>query len=334
MLLEGRWVRSAAFLISGRETCFNIHLSSAIINDLTHTDLATGDIQMKSIAFIGLGVMGYPMAGHLAKAGLAVKVWNRSPEKASQWASDYDGEACATIAEAVDKADLVLTCVGADPDLREVYYGPGGIIENAPRGAVLVDHTTASAGIAEELYEAAAAAGQPFIDAPVSGGQQGAENGQLTIMCGGEEQAFDGVRETLGLYSKALNLMGPAGSGQKTKMVNQIAIAGLVQGLSEAIQFAEQANLDVSRVIDVISKGAAQSWQMENRSATMIAGEFDHGFAVDWMRKDLSICLEEARRNGSKLPVAALVDQFYGDVQDMGGRRWDTSSLVQRLRKR
>lgn len=288
---------------------------------------------MKNIAFIGLGVMGYPMAGHLANAGLTVNVWNRSPEKASQWADEYDGEACITIADAVHGADVVLTCVGADPDLREVFLGNQGIIANAPKGAVLVDHTTASAGIAEELCEAAVAAGQYFIDAPVSGGQQGAENGQLTIMCGGEEDAFNRVRKTLSLYAKALNLMGPAGSGQKTKMVNQIAIAGLVQSLSEAVHFAEQADLDVAKVIDVISKGAAQSWQMENRSATMIAGEFDHGFAVDWMRKDLAICLEEARRNGAKLPVAALVDQFYGDVQEMGGQRWDTSSLVQRLRK-
>ena len=288
---------------------------------------------MKNIAFIGLGVIGYPMAGHLANAGLAVNVWNRSPEKASNWANDYSGEACTTIAEAVSKADVVLTCVGADPDLRQVFLGDAGIIANAPKGAVLVDHTTASAGIAEELYDAAASAGQSFLDAPVSGGQQGAEKGQLTIMCGGDQDAYNRVQKTLSLYAKALNLMGPAGSGQKTKMVNQIAIAGLVQGLSEAIHFAEQADLEVSRVIDVISKGAAQSWQMENRSATMIAGEFDHGFAVDWMRKDLAICLEEARRNGSKLPVAALVDQFYGDVQDMGGRRWDTSSLVQRLRK-
>ncbi|MCK7543178.1 NAD(P)-dependent oxidoreductase [Marinobacter bryozoorum] len=287
---------------------------------------------MKNIAFIGLGVMGYPMAGHLANAGLTVNVWNRSPEKSSQWATEYDGEACTTIAEAVHGADVVLTCVGADPDLREVYLGDQGIIANAPKGAVLVDHTTASAGIAEELSEAASAAGQHFIDAPVSGGQQGAENGQLTIMCGGEEDPFTRVSKTLSLYAKALNLMGPAGSGQKTKMVNQVAIAGLVQGLSEAIHFAEQANLDVSKVIDVISKGAARSWQMENRSATMIAGEFEHGFAVDWMRKDLAICLEEARRNGAKLPVAALVDQFYADVQDMGGRRWDTSSLIQRLR--
>ena len=289
---------------------------------------------MKNIAFFGLGVMGYPMAGHLANAGLAVKVWNRSPAKASNWAKEYTGEACITIADAVDKADIVMTCVGADPDLRDIYLGPHGIIANAPKGAILVDHTTASADIAEQLDDAAANAGQEFLDAPVSGGQQGAENGQLTIMCGGHQNAYDRIRKTLSLYAKALNLMGPAGSGQKTKMVNQIAIAGLVEGLSEAIHFAEQADLDVTRVIDVISRGAAQSWQMDNRSATMIAGEFDHGFAVDWMRKDLAICLEEARRNGAKLPVAALVDQFYGDVQEMGGRRWDTSSLLQRLRNR
>ncbi len=289
---------------------------------------------MKNLAFIGLGVMGFPMAGHLANAGLTVNVWNRSSGKATRWASEYSGTACATVADAVKGADLVLTCVGADPDLREVYLGEQGIIANAPEGAVLVDHTTASAGMAEELATAAAAAGQRFMDAPVSGGQQGAENGQLTIMCGGDEQVFESVRKTLSLYAQAINLMGPAGSGQKTKMVNQIAVAGVVQGLSEAIHFAEQAGLDVVRAIDVISRGAAQSWQMENRSTTMIAGEFDHGFAVDWMRKDLAICLEEARRNGARLPVTALVDQFYAEVQDMGGQRWDTSSLVQRLRSR
>ena len=289
---------------------------------------------MKNLAFIGLGVMGYPMAGHLANAGLTVNVWNRSPDKATRWAGEYAGAACTTIADAVRDAELVLTCVGADPDLREVYLGEKGIIANAPEGAILVDHTTASAGVAEELGSAAAAAGQHFMDAPVSGGQQGAENGQLTIMCGGDELVFERARKTLSLYARAINLMGPAGSGQKTKMVNQIAVAGVVQGLAEAIHFAEQAGLDTARVIDVISRGAAQSWQMENRSATMIAGEFDHGFAVGWMRKDLAICLEEARRNGAKLPVTALVDQFYAEVQDMGGKRWDTSSLVQRLRRR
>jgi len=284
-------------------------------------------------AFIGLGVMGYPMAGHLANAGYDVRVWNRTFSKAEAWTKDYSGTACQSIAEAVWNADIVLTCVGADKDLLAVYEGSEGIISNAPEGAILVDHTTASAGIAEQLAQSAKARSQGFIDAPVSGGQQGAENGQLTIMCGGEQPIFERAKPILECYSRALNLMGPAGSGQKTKMVNQIAIAGLVQGLSEALHFAEQAELDVRKVVDVISKGAAQSWQMENRSGTMIDGKFDYGFAVDWMRKDLGICLEEARQNGAKLPVTALVDQFYGDVQDMGGRRWDTSSLIQRLRK-
>ncbi|WP_297794664.1 NAD(P)-dependent oxidoreductase [uncultured Marinobacter sp.] len=284
-------------------------------------------------AFIGLGVMGYPMAGHLANAGYDVRVWNRTFSKAEAWKRDYSGTACQSIAETVRNADIVLTCVGADKDLLAVYEGSEGIISNAPEGAILVDHTTASAGIAEQLAQSSKAKSQSFIDAPVSGGQQGAENGQLTIMCGGEPEIFERAKSVLECYSKALNLMGPAGSGQKTKMVNQIAIAGLVQGLSEALHFAEQAELDVRKVVDVISKGAAQSWQMENRSGTMIDGKFDYGFAVDWMRKDLGICLEEARQNGAKLPVAALVDQFYGDVQDMGGRRWDTSSLIQRLRK-
>lgn len=285
-------------------------------------------------AFIGLGVMGYPMAGHLAKAGLLVKVWNRSSEKAEKWAAEYSGTACETISEAVRNADFVMTCVGADKDLLAVYEGPEGIIENAPRGTTLIDHTTASAGIAEQLSAIAAKAGQSFIDAPVSGGQQGAENGQLTIMCGGEQADYDKAAPVMEHYARAINLMGPAGSGQKTKMVNQIAIAGLIQGLSEALHFAEQADLDFRKVVDVISKGAAQSWQMENRSATMADGKFDYGFAVDWMRKDLGICLQEANRNGATLPVTALVDQFYGDVQKMGGNRWDTSSLIQRLRKK
>lgn len=274
------------------------------------------------------------MAGHLASAGLEVRVWNRSPDKARNWAEQHKGTASASIAEAVRGADIVIVCVGADPDLRAVFEGPDGILANAPSGALLVDHTTASAGIAELLSKQAAGYGQHFIDAPVSGGQQGAENGQLTIMCGGEPEAFEKARPVLAHYARALNLMGPAGSGQKTKMVNQIAIAGLIQGLSEALHFAEQADLDVRKVVDVISRGAAQSWQMENRSGTMIDGQFEHGFAVDWMRKDLGIVLDEARRNGARLPVAALVDQFYGDVQDMGGNRWDTSSLIQRLRKK
>ncbi len=288
---------------------------------------------MTTATFIGLGVMGYPMAGHLANAGLTVRVWNRSAEKSLQWAREYSGTACKTIEEAVEGADFVMTCVGADKDLIAVYEGNDGILAHAEFGAILVDHTTASAGVAERLSEASQKAGMGFIDAPVSGGQQGAQNGQLTIMCGGTEPDYAKAQPLLQHYAKALNLMGPAGSGQKTKMVNQIAIAGLVQGLSEALHFAEQANLDVRKVVDVISKGAAQSWQMENRSGTMIDGEFDHGFAVDWMRKDLGICLDEARKINASLPVTALVDQFYGDVQEMGGKRWDTSSLIQRLRK-
>lgn len=288
---------------------------------------------MTTATFIGLGVMGYPMAGHLADAGLTVRVWNRSEEKSRQWAKEYSGTACQSITEAVKGADFVLTCVGADKDLIAVYEGDDGILAHAPSGAILIDHTTASADVAERLDEASRKANMGFIDAPVSGGQQGAQKGQLTIMCGGSEADFGKAEPLLEHYARALNLMGPAGSGQKTKMVNQIAIAGLVQGLSEALHFAEQANLDVKKVVDVISKGAAQSWQMENRSGTMIDGEFDHGFAVDWMRKDLGICLDEARKVNASLPITALVDQFYGDVQAMGGSRWDTSSLIQRLRK-
>ncbi|MEE3169779.1 MAG: NAD(P)-dependent oxidoreductase [Pseudomonadota bacterium] len=286
-----------------------------------------------TVSFIGLGVMGYPMAGHLAKAGYEVRVWNRTASKAELWASEYRGTACKTIAEAVQGAEFVMTCVGADKDLVEVFQGDDGIIAKAPEGAILVDHTTASAGIAECLSAAAAERNQAFIDAPVSGGQQGAENGKLTVMCGGPESAFAKARPVMDNYGRAVTLMGPVGSGQKTKMVNQIAIAGLVQGLSEALHFAEQAGMDVEKVVEVISKGAAQSWQMENRSGTMIAGEFNHGFAVDWMRKDLGFCLDEARKINASLPVTALVDQFYADVQSMGGNRWDTSSLIQRLRK-
>lgn len=288
---------------------------------------------MTTATFIGLGVMGYPMAGHLADAGLTVRVWNRSEEKSRQWAKEHSGTAYQSITEAVKGADFVLTCVGADKDLIAVYEGDDGILAHAPSGAILIDHTTASADVAERLDEASRKANMGFIDAPVSGGQQGAQKGQLTIMCGGSEADFGKAEPLLEHYARALNLMGPAGSGQKTKMVNQIAIAGLVQGLSEALHFAEQANLDVKKVVDVISKGAAQSWQMENRSGTMIDGEFDHGFAVDWMRKDLGICLDEARKVNASLPITALVDQFYGDVQEMGGSRWDTSSLIQRLRK-
>lgn len=288
---------------------------------------------MTTVTFIGLGVMGYPMAGHLAKAGLTVRVWNRSPGKAQQWAEEYPGFACQSIREAVKDADFVLTCVGEDKDLIAIYEGSNGILAHAQPGAMLVDHTTASAGVAEQLAEASHSKGMSFIDAPVSGGQQGACNGQLTIMCGGSEADYAKAEPVLQHYAKAVNLMGPTGSGQRTKMVNQIAVAGLVQGLSEALHFAEQADLDVQKVVDVISRGAAQSWQMDNRSGTMIAGEFDHGFAVDWMRKDLGICLDEARQVSASLPVTALVDQFYGDIQAMGGNRWDTSSLIQRLRK-
>lgn len=287
----------------------------------------------ESVAFIGLGVMGYPMARHLAAAGYPVRVYNRTGERAGQWVSENNGEAAATVADAVAQADIIMTCVGADPDLRQIYLGPEGIIANARPGAVLVDHTTASATVAEELALEARNRDMSFIDAPVSGGQQGAENGKLTVMCGGDQAAFEAAEPLMNRYARSVRLMGASGAGQRTKMVNQIAIAGLLQGLSEAIHFAERSGLDVAAVLDVISKGAAQSWQMENRGDTMIAGEYNHGFAVNWMRKDLDICLAEARKSGASIPVAALVDQFYGDVQAMGGGRWDTSSLLERLRK-
>lgn len=286
-----------------------------------------------TVAFLGLGVMGFPMAGHLAGAGFNVKVYNRTFAKAQAWTDSHNGTAHERIADAVAGAEVVLTCVGADPDLVSIYEGSDGIIANAAPNAVLVDHTTASANVAESLARQASAAGLGFVDAPVSGGQQGAENGQLTIMCGGSDQDFTRAKPVINCYARALNLMGPAGAGQKTKMVNQIAIAGLLQGLSEALHFAENAGLDAKKVVDVISQGAAQSWQMNNRADTMLAGHFEHGFAVDWMRKDLAICLSEAERNGAALPATALIDQFYGDVQAMGGRRWDTSSLLERLRR-
>ncbi len=287
----------------------------------------------QSVAFIGLGVMGYPMAGHLAAAGYQVRVFNRSGDRAARWAEQHSGEVAATIADAVADVDFVMTCVGADPDLRQIFLGPEGILANARPGAVLVDHTTASATVAEELALEARNRDMSFIDAPVSGGQQGAENGKLTVMCGGDSAAFDAAEPLMGRYARSVKLMGPTGAGQRTKMVNQIAIAGLLQGLSEAIHFAERSGLDVAAVLEVISKGAAQSWQMENRGDTMIAGEYNHGFAVNWMRKDLDIVLNEARKSGASLPVAALVDQFYSDVQAMGGGRWDTSSLLERLRR-
>ena len=283
------------------------------------------------LAFLGLGVMGYPMAGHLKKADHSVTVYNRNAEKAAIWVASYGGAAAATPREAALGADIVMMCVGNDNDARSVIYGADGALAGLAAGAVLVDHTTASADVAREVYAAAIKAGKHFIDAPVSGGQAGAENGKLTIMCGGDQAAFEKVKDVLALYAKAVTLMGPSGAGQLTKMVNQICIAGLVQGLAEGLAFAQKAGIDAKLVLDVIGKGAAQSWQMENRGTTMVDGKFDFGFAVDWMRKDLGICLEEAKRNGARLPVTALVDQFYADVQQTGGARLDTSSLIKRL---
>ncbi|HLT78058.1 MAG TPA: NAD(P)-dependent oxidoreductase [Ferrovibrio sp.] len=286
---------------------------------------------MAKVAFIGLGVMGYPMAGHLVKAGHSVVVWNRTPAKADRWVEQHKGEKASTPKAAASGADFVMACVGNDDDLRSVVYGETGAFAGMAKGAIFVDHTTASADVARELHAKAKAAGFGFIDAPVSGGQAGAENGQLTIMCGGDAGDYERVKPVIQAYAKMQNLMGPAGSGQLTKMMNQICIAGLVQGLSEALAFGRAAGLDVLKAVEVISKGAAQSWQMDNRAKTMVEGKFDFGFAVDWMRKDLGICLAEARRNGSALPVTAMVDQFYAEVQQMGGNRWDTSSLMARL---
>jgi len=289
---------------------------------------------MANVAFIGLGVMGYPMAGHLTKRGNhTVTVFNRTAAKAEKWVSEFGGKAASTPRAAAETADFVFTCVGNDDDLRSVTTGSGGAFEGMKKGAIYIDNTTASAIVARELDAAARARGFSSLDAPVSGGQAGAENGQLTVMVGGDPEAFERAKPVISCYAKMVGLMGPAGSGQLTKMVNQLCIAGLVQGLAEGIHFAKKAGLDVEQVIGVISKGAAQSWQMENRYKTMTAGKFDFGFAVDWMRKDLAITLQEARKNGAKLPVAALVDQFYSEVQAMGGRRWDTSSLIARLEK-
>ena len=284
------------------------------------------------VAFLGLGVMGYPMAGHLVLAGHNVTVYNRSPAKAQGWRDEFKGASAATPREAAAGADMVFCCVGNDDDLRSVTLGADGAFAGMKPGAIFVDHTTASATVARELYAAAKDLGLQFIDAPVSGGQAGAENGALTVMCGGEVTAFDAVKPVGMAFSKAFTLMGESGAGQLTKMVNQICIAGLVQGLSEAVAFGQKAGLDVNQVLDVIGKGAAQSWQLDNRGKTMVADKFDFGFAVDWMRKDLGLVLDEAKRNGARLPVTALVDQFYADVQAMGGRRWDTSSLVKRLK--
>lgn len=289
----------------------------------------------RKVAFLGLGVMGYPMAGHLALAGHAVTVYNRTPAKAAAWCAEFAAtpapRQAATPREAAQGADIVFCCVGNDDDLRSVTLGADGAFAGMQPGAIFVDHTTASAEVARELYAAARTLGLQFIDAPVSGGQAGAQNGQLTVMCGGDAAAFEAVRPTAMAFSRAFTHLGASGAGQLAKMVNQICIAGLVQGLSEAVAFGMRAGLDMPQVLDVIGKGAAQSWQMDNRGKTMVEGKFDFGFAVDWMRKDLGLVLDEAKRNGARLPVTALVDQFYADVQQMGGNRWDTSSLIARL---
>jgi 3-hydroxyisobutyrate dehydrogenase len=289
---------------------------------------------MAKVAFLGLGVMGFPMAGHLAsKGGHEVTVFNRTPAKARAWSEKFGGRTAATPQAAADGQDFVMACVGNDDDLRAITIGANGAFAGMKAGAIFVDHTTASAVVARELNAEAAKRGFGFIDAPVSGGQAGAENGVLTVMCGGSPEAYARAEPVIAAYARMCKLLGPAGSGQLTKMVNQICIAGLVEALSEAIHFAKKAGLDVNAVIETISKGAAQSWQMENRHKTMNDGKFDFGFAVEWMRKDLSICLAEARRNGASLPVTALVDAFYSEVEKMGGKRWDTSSLLARLER-
>ena len=286
----------------------------------------------RKVAFLGLGVMGLPMAGHLARAGHFVTVYNRSAQKAQAWVAEFGGQARATPREAAQGAEIVFCCVGNDDDLRSVVLGDDGALAGMQAGATFVDHTTASASVARELHGIAQSRGVKFIDAPVSGGQAGAVNGMLTVMCGGDAADFAAVSDVAGAFARAVTLVGPIGAGQLAKMVNQICIAGLVQGLSEGIAFGQAAGLDMKQVLDVISKGAAQSWQMENRGATMVDDKFEFGFAVDWMRKDLSLVLDEARRNGARVPVTALVDQFYADVQKLGGSRWDTSSLIKRLR--
>ena len=290
----------------------------------------------RKVAFLGLGVMGYPMAGHLALAGHSVTVYNRTAAKSMAWCAEYAGSEAPkhapTPREAARDADIVFCCVGNDNDLRGVTLGQDGAFAGMRPGAIFVDHTTASADVARELYAAAHALGLQFVDAPVSGGQAGAQNGALTVMCGGDAAAFDAVKPAGMAFAKAFTLMGASGAGQLTKMVNQICIAGLVQGLSEAIAFGQKAGLDMNQVLEVIGKGAAQSWQLDNRGKTMVADQFDFGFAVDWMRKDLGLVLDEAKNNGARLPVTALVDQFYADVQALGGQRWDTSSLIRRLK--
>jgi 3-hydroxyisobutyrate dehydrogenase len=288
---------------------------------------------MSNVAFIGLGVMGYPMAGYISKAGHNVTVYNRTTAKADKWVAEYKGSKADTPAKAAEGADFVFTCVGNDNDLSEVTIGKDGIYNTIKKGAIHIDNTTASAEIAKKLYKSSKAHGWGFLDAPVSGGQAGAENGALTVMIGGEQADFDKAKNIIDCYSKKMKLLGGAGNGQLAKMVNQICIAGLVQGLSEAINFGKKAGLNMEDVIEVISKGAAQSWQMENRYKTMIGDQFEFGFAVDWMRKDLKIAMDEAKNNGSQLPVTEIVDKYYGEVQDMGGKRWDTSSLIRRLSK-
>lgn len=288
---------------------------------------------MANVAFLGLGVMGYPMAGHLQKAGHSVTVYNRTASKAEKWVAEFGGLMAKTPAEAAAGADFVMACVGNDDDLRGVCLGDTGAFSGMNKGGIFVDHTTVSANVTAELYSVAANLGLSFVDAPISGGQAGAENGVLSIMCGGDQAAFDSAEAIMSAYSRICRRIGESGAGQKTKMCNQIAIAGLVQGLSEALHFAEKAGLDGAAVVEVISQGAAGSWQMSNRYETMLNDQFEHGFAVDWMRKDLGICLEAANDTGASLPVTALVDQFYKDVQKMGGGRWDTSSLFKRLQK-
>ena len=286
-----------------------------------------------NVAFIGLGVMGYPMAGYISKAGHNVTVFNRTKSKAEKWIGEYKGKVAETPAEAAKDAEYIFTCVGNDSDLREVTFGDNGIFKTIKKGSVYIDNTTASATIAREIHEYGTKNGFGFLDAPVSGGQAGAENGSLTVMIGGDQADYEKAKDKIECYSKKMKLLGNAGSGQLAKMVNQICIAGLVQGLSEAINFGMKAGLNMEDVIEVISKGAAQSWQMENRYKTMIDDKFDFGFAVDWMRKDLKIAMDEAKNNGSLLPVTELVDKYYSEVQGMGGKRWDTSSLIKRFRK-
>jgi len=285
------------------------------------------------VAFIGLGIMGYPMAGHLARAGHGVTVYNRTAAKADAWLGEHDGRKAATPAEAAREADIVFACVGNDDDVRAVLLGSDGALGGTSNGAILVDHTTASAKVARDVAAAASEKGVGFLDAPLSGGQAGAENGQLTIMVGGEQDVFARARPVMDCYAKAITLIGPTGHGQLAKAVNQVCIAGIVQGLSEGLHFAKRAGLDVAKVIDAISKGAAQSWQMENRWETMVNDEFEFGFAVEWMRKDLAIALAEAERNGATLEMTKLVDGYYAEIEAMGGKRWDTSSLIRRLEK-